>query len=324
MSFAYPYLLALPILFFALLFLPRRKKVEIPFPDTAILGELPRSFRQIVRTPLLIGLLSIAIVLISIAAARPQRVTLLDQSYKGRDLMLALDISGSMKENDFDGGGRYLNRLEAVKRVVAKFVQDRLGDRIGLAVFGTAAYLQCPLTTDHALLTQLVGLLQVGIAGEGTAIGDGLGVALKRLKEIKSDSKAIILLTDGANNSGEVNPLQAARIAKELGIKVHTIGIGSSRAGRIRSMQNMLAGRAEFDEKTLQEIATTTGGVYFHASNLEGLERVYSEIDKLESSEGEDQSHRLAEELYPGFVLGAVGALALYLVLLNTFLMRLP
>jgi Ca-activated chloride channel family protein len=221
-----------------------------------------------------------------------------------------------------------ITRLQAVQGVVSKFVERRAGDRLGLVVFGGGAYLQSPLTTDHGLVKQLVEQLQVGMAGEGTAIGDGLGVALKRIRALPAKSASVILLTDGVSNVGQVNPIKAAKIAADLGIKVHSVGIGSERAVTIRSPGNILSNlvqrHVEFDEETLKEISRITGGVFFSASDIEGLERVYEEIDKLEQSDEEAQEQVVAEELFVPYALLGLLAFLLYQILALTVFLRVP
>lgn len=318
MSFAYPYVLMAPVVL--LFFLKNKKSSGIPYPSSSLLLSLPKSLKIRLRTPVLSSLLLLFIVCLTLAAARPQNVSSLESPQKAHDLILALDISGSMKEEDFSSGFRTINRLNAVKLVVSEFIEKRKGDRIGIVVFGTKAFLQAPLTTDHNLLLQLLDLLQIGIAGEGTAIGDGLGLSLKRLKDIDGDSKAIILLTDGANNSGDVNPLQASKIAQKLGIKVHTIGIGSSKSS---GRQRFFGNAPEYDEATLKTISETTGGIYFNAQDMEGLKQVYSEIDLLEQREDEKPERIVVREYYPDFALAALILLILYFVLKNTIFLKL-
>lgn len=263
--------------------------------------------------------------MLAIAAARPRMLLIHEQKYLGRDLILTLDVSGSMKEYDFKApGSRTLTRLDAVKLVVSEFVKERIGDRIGLVIFGSHSYVQAPLTSDHGLLVQLINLLRVGVAGDGTAIGDGLGTSLNRLKDIEGSSKAIILLTDGANNSGQVNPLQAAKIAKQLDIKIHTIGIGSGRSRRQGSLSSIRGAQAEFDEPMLKEIASLTGGVYFNAKDLEGLKRVYDEIDSLENRATDEPQRQDFQELFAPYAFAAGCFLVLYLLLSETIYRKIP
>ena len=323
MTFAYPIVLLVPIIFLMVRGLRRRKESPVLFPSSSFLKDLKPTLRLKLRGPLLFILHTLFIVLLSVAAARPQKITFMEQSYAARNLMLTLDISGSMKEFDFRLHGRMVNRLEAVKYVVSQFTKGRLGDRIGLVAFGSHAFLQAPLTLDHDLLVHLVSLLQVGIAGDGTAIGDGLGVSLKRLRDVEAESKAVILLTDGVNNSGQVNPLQAAKVAKDLGIKIHTVGIGTRGTRSPRGIFQF-GQTSEYDEKTLQQIAEISGGVFFNAQDLEGLERVYSEIDKLEQSSEDEPAKRIVDELYWNYAGYSLLALLAYLILANTIFSKIP
>jgi Ca-activated chloride channel family protein len=264
---------------------------------------------------------------ITVAAARPQHVTISTSPYAARNIVLALDISRSMSTDDFQSRSGNISRLEGVKQVVDQFIEARAQDRLGLVVFGSNAYLQSPLTLDHNVLQDLVSRLDVGIAGDGTAMGDGLGLSLKRIQEIEGSSKAVILLTDGVSNAGHVNPLKAAKVAKELGVKVHTIGIGSS--STISTVQRgfftqQLMAQAEFDEATLQQIADITGGVYFNANSIEGLEKVYAQIDKLERSENTEPERRVVEELFMPYASAALLLYLLYVALARTVFLKVP
>ncbi len=321
MTFLYPMALVAPFIAFLLFFLPKRITSKIPFPSKSILTGLPTSLRSKLRKPIL-GLLStLTIILLSLAAARPQITQIEESPEEAHDLMLVIDISGSMKEQDYRSGFTMMNRLDAVKLVVSDFITARGTDRIGLAAFGTQAFLQAPLTSDHQLVRELLELLEIGIAGEGTAIGDGLGVALKGLSEIQGGSKAIVLLTDGSNNSGKVSPLQAASIASKLGIKIHTIGMGSPNEQR---RGTFFSQPAEYDEKTLREIASQTGGVFFNAKDTEGLKSVYTEIDNLERREKEEPQRIVLKEYFPELGLGALLSLATYILLNSTVFLRIP
>jgi Ca-activated chloride channel family protein len=321
LNFAYPWALILPVLL-ALSLLRRSRVTSLPIaPEVKALRACNLSYKAKLRAFVLFSLLSIAVLLLSFAAARPQIVRELEEEENGRDLFLSLDISGSMRENDFASGAFYINRLEAVKQVTSEFINSRKQDRIGVAVFGSHAYLQAPLTRDHKLVTQLISRLSVGIAGDGTAIGDGIGVALKRLEQIDGYSKAIILLTDGANNSGQVNPIQAAKIAEQLKIKIHTIGIG--RNAKSGTQYGLPQSVAEYDETTLKEIAKVTGGVFFNADNLAELKKVYAEIDQLETREQLATPKQEVRELFIDYSFFGIFALASYLILSRSIFIRL-
>jgi Ca-activated chloride channel family protein len=322
-SFAYPLFLLAPFVIGAAAFFTRPRTVRAaPFPALGTLQSLPESWRQRLRLPVLGSLLTTAIVSLSIAAARPQRTTTVETPSESRSLILALDISRSMATRDFEGsfGHGTITRLEGVKGVVRRFIEERRDERLGLIVFGSSAYVQAPLTRDHNVVAELVSRLEVGMAGDGTAMGDGLGLSLKRIADIPAPSKAVVLLTDGVSNSGQVNPLKAAAVAAELGVKVYTIGIGGG-ASDPRSM-----GRtgAEFDEATLKEVARLTGGLYLNASSVEGLQDVYREIDRLETSRFEEPERRIVEELFPEFLWAALISYVGYAALGASVFRRLP
>lgn len=244
------------------------------------------------------------------ATARPQwtgdPVTL---PVTGRDLMLAVDISGSMGTEDLRLGGQLVNRLTVVKNVVSQFVEARKGDRIGLILFGTNAYLQAPLTFDLNSVNRLLIEAPVGIAGGKTAVGDAIGLAVKRLRRRPEGDRVLILLTDGANNVGEISPIRAAGLAKQEGIRIHTIGVGADEM-RMPSLFGVFGSRvinpsAELDEETLQAIAETTGGRYFRAQNTERLAKIYDLIDALEPIEQDAETYRPIAALYHWPLAGA-------------------
>ena len=318
--FAYPWALLLPALLILALLLRRKKTEPLLFPSKTLTAGVPASLRVRLRRPVL-GLLSLAFVAcLTMAAARPQHVTTFKEKREARNLMLALDVSGSMQARDFGGTLGILSRLEAVKIVVREFVKARPDDRIGLVVFGLKAFLESPLTFDHELIQKQVDNLQVGIAGDGTAIGEGLGLSLKRIEEIEGDSRAVILMTDGVDNVKTINPIQAAKVAKDLGIKVHTIGIGPSGTGFSFDFFN----RIPFDSEVLEEVADISGGVYFNANSIDGLKRVYAEIDKLETTEEEEPSREIVEELFAQYAWWALLAYLTYTILVHSVFMKLP
>lgn len=326
MDFAYPLvLLFIPVIFFLLIML-RKRREAVPVASAELVADLPRSFRLIFRKPVLTVTLIFFITALGIAAARPQRSLTLNEPSEHRNLILALDISKSMSINDFGSRFASTSRLRAVKAVVKEFIDTRTEDRLGLVVFGSNAYLQSPLTLDHSIILSLVDRLEVGMAGDGTAIGDGLGLSVKRIQEIPGSSKAIILLTDGVSNSGKVNPLKAAKVAADLDIKVHTIGIGSH-SGTIRDIPGgfLLPSQGpEYDEVTLKEIAQTTGGLFFNASDLEGLKKVYEEINRLEKSEREENSRKKVDELFPFYLSIALIAYLTYLLFARYVCLLIP
>ncbi|VAX07077.1 Aerotolerance protein BatA [hydrothermal vent metagenome] len=250
-----------------------------------------------------------------LAASRPQWLgDEIDAPISGRDLMLAIDLSGSMTTEDFSLRGRTVNRLIASKYVASDFIKHREGDRIGLILFGRNAYLQAPLTFDRKTVNILLQEAAIGLAGRETAIGDAIGLAIKRLKDQDKDSRVLVLMTDGANTAGEVSPLKAAELAAKEGLKIYTIGIGADEMIR-RSMfgTQRINPSADLDEKTLTAIATQTGGRYFRARNTRELKQIYSLLDELEPVEQDSLRFRPIRALFY-WPLG----LALSLLLLMT------
>lgn len=327
LSFAYPWMFIFPVLFLVLRRLPKPLPAAVPVPSSSDLDAIPCGWRARCRKPLLGVLALLMVSSFTIAAARPQRLSTLPSVKQARNLMLAIDVSRSMDTVDFASPRGRVSRLQAVKQVLPQFLAARADDRVGLVVFGSSAFLQSPLTTDHETLIQLVEAIPVGVAGDGTAIGDGLGLSLKRLRNAAQGSTAVVLLTDGVNNAGEVDPLKAASVAKDLGIKVHTIGIGSydpvSQGGAGVFFPSHRS-EPEFDEQTLRRIAEVTGGVYQNASSIEGLEKVYAALDELAKSEDDEPSQRLVEELY--FPYAVIGFFALLLSVLAKMVLfpRIP
>lgn len=236
-----------------------------------------------------------------VAAARPQWIgepIKIDTS--GRDLMMAIDLSKSMSIDDFVLSNMYVNRLDAVKNVATKFIQNREGDRIGLVLFGERAYLQSPLTYDRQSIMQMVDEAEIGLAGGRTAIGDAMGIVLKYLKKQEVKEKVLILLTDGASNSGAITPEQALDIAKKENVKIYTIGVGAEEM-QVRGVfggVNTVNPSKDLDEDTLIMIAEATGGRYFRAKNTEELREIYAEIDELEPTEGDEVFFRPKKELF--------------------------
>jgi Ca-activated chloride channel family protein len=217
----------------------------------------------------------------------------------GRDLMLAVDLSGSMQEQDFILNGQVVDRLTATKAVAGEFIRKRDGDRLGLILFGDQAYVQAPLTFDRDAVLQLLNESALGLAGERTAIGDAIGLALKRLQNSPEKNRVLILLTDGANTAGSVSPLDAAEMAASSGLKIYTVGIGSEDT----SMRDMFGFQlmnpnADLDEKTLKGIADKTGGKYFRARDTQEFQKIYSELDKLEPVEKNSEHWRPQQELF--------------------------
>jgi len=236
-----------------------------------------------------------------VAAARPQWLGAeIEIPISGRDLLLAVDLSGSMEQTDFKVRGHTVDRLTATKLVAADFIDRRVGDRIGLILFGEQAYLQAPLSFDRTTVKTLLEEAVIGLAGKKTAIGDAIGLAVKRLRKNQASEQVLILMTDGANTAGSIEPLKAAELAAAEGLKIHTIGIGADEM-LIRSLfgTRRVNPSLELDEKTLTAIADATGGRYFRARDSKELEEIYALLDELEPIEHADQYYRPHTELYP-------------------------
>ncbi len=320
MEFANPKLLWLLLLVPALIlwYVLRHKKQEAALSFSYLNGfvELPKTWKAYLRH-LLIALKIAALSLLIVALARPQSSSTNSTSnIEGIDIVMAMDVSGSMLARDLKP-----DRLSAAKRVASDFVIDRPGDRMGLVIFSGETFTQVPLTTDHGVMLSMLAEMKNGLIDDGTAIGDGLATSINRLKDSEAVSKVIILLTDGMNNAGSVDPYTAAEMAKLYGIRVYTIGVGTYGTAPY-PMQSPFGGtviqqvKVEIDEKLLTTIANSTGGKYFRANNNQKLDEIYQEIDKLERSKIEvTEFRRLHEEFYP-FV-----ALALALLLME-FLLR--
>lgn len=261
-----------------------------------------------------IGLLAwLAWALLCVAAARPQQLgDIVQPPQAGRDLMLALDLSGSMSEEDMSLGNQTVDRLTAAKAVLADFLDRRAGDRVGLLVFGDRAYTVAPMTMDLSSVRQQLGDSVVGLAGQATAIGDAIGLAVKRLKSQPASQRVLILLTDGVSNAGMLDPLKAAQVAKDEGVRIHTIGFGGE--GESLSVfgipLHVPGGGDDTDMSTLQRIAATTGGKAFRARDTEELAGIYAEIDRLEPVKRPGQSVRPRVERY-AWPLSAALALGL-------------
>ena len=305
MAFAWPWLgLLLPLPFLLRWLLPAKPQAEqaaliVPFLDDFPGGET-RQLSSPKRWPL--RLAGFAWIFLIIACTRPQWLgDPLELAVNGRDLMLAVDVSGSMDEKDFIIDDKRYDRLTATKYVVSDFVQRRIGDRIGLILFGTQAYLHVPLTFDRKTVQTLLNEAFIGITEDEpqTSIGDAIGLAVKRLQDENTDSRVLVLLTDGANTAGELTPLKAAEIAAQHQLKIYTIGIGADEI-LVRSLfgTRRVNPSADLDEKTLQAIADTTGGRYFRARNTEELEQIYQILDQLEPVEKDKQFFRPKAELF--------------------------
>jgi len=325
--FAYPDLLYLLLLLPAILtwYILRGRKIHPtvqtsglqPFTDSPVSWKL-----YLLHLPIILRLGTLGLLIMVVA--RPQSSNSWENiTTEGIDIVIALDISGSMLAEDFKP-----NRLEASKTVATEFISGRPDDRIGLVVFSGESFTQCPLTTDHAVLLNLFQGIQSGIIEDGTAIGLGLANSVSRLKDSEAKSKVVILLTDGMNNRGEIAPVSAADIAKTYGIRVYTVGVGSLGTAPYPfktpfgiQYQNV---KVEIDEGVLQKIASMTGGKYFRATNNEKLREIYQEIDKMEKSRIDVKEINTKTEEYQRFLWIALALLLLEIVLRLTLLKKNP
>ena len=244
--------------------------------------------------------------LLLLAAARPEWVgEPLPLAASGRDLMVAVDVSGSMEQRDMQWQGQDVDRLSLVKHLFSDFIEQRQGDRVGLILFGSQAYLQAPLTFDRHTVRTWLDEAVIGIAGKNTAIGDAIGLAVKRLRQRPANSRVLILITDGANTAGAIEPLTATRLAAEQGVKIYTIGIGSDPDAGLLSMFGLNPG-SDLDEPTLKAIATQTGGQYFRARDADELEEIKASLDQLEPVAQQATQARPALALYCWPLSGAL------------------
>jgi Ca-activated chloride channel family protein len=320
-------LLLLPVAFYWKKRRDRRPSLAVS--QTAVVEGIPASFR--IRTRWIVPLISgLAFSLMVLGLCRPQwGEKKIETITEGINIILAVDLSGSMAAIDFKLKGEMVNRLQAVKSVVSDFIAGRDGDRIGMVVFGTNAYTQVPLTRDYNTLEFVLDRLKIGAAGDKTAIGDAIGISLKRLRDIKSKSNVIILLTDGVSNAGELSPADATDIAVEKGVKIYTIGVGKS--GRAPFLvNNPLFGQqyvyqqVDMDEATLKNIADKTGGLYFKAESTEALKRIYETIDSMEKTQAKSNEYAVYNDLYPWLVSLALLLLVMRIVLENTIYLEVP
>ncbi len=299
---------------------------KILYSDVRLLKEVKPSLKQRLR-PLLFVLRVLAVALIVLALARPQSSHKEEEiTTEGIDIVLTMDVSTSMLAEDF----RPKNRIEAAKMVAKEFIKGRKNDRIGLVVFAGTSFTQCPLTLDYGVLYTILDNMKVADdSWDGTAIGMGLATAINRLKDSKAKSKIIILLTDGRNNRGQIDPITAARMAKALGIRVYTIGTGT-KGTAMYPVNNPLWGkryvpmRVDIDEKLLREVAQITGGKYFRATDTEKLRKIYQEIGKMEKTKIKVKEYTRYEELFVYFLAIGLFLLIVELVLGNTYFRSIP
>ena len=304
----------------------RKMEASMTFSDVSAYRNMPMSLRvRFIHLPM--ALRCISYILIVVVMARPQTHNAWDErTVEGIDIMLAMDVSTSMLAEDLSP-----NRIEAAKQVAAEFITDRPNDNIGLSIFAGEAFTQCPMTTDHASLLNLLRSVRTDIAAQGlisdgTAIGMGLANAVSRLRESKAKSRVVILLTDGSNNMGDISPMTAAQIAKSLGIRVYTIGVGTNKVARypmpVAGGVQYVNIPVEIDTKTLRSIAATSDGHFYRATNTNELRKIYKDIDQLEKSRLNVKKFSKRYEAYQPFAIAALLILTLELLFRLTVLRR--
>jgi Ca-activated chloride channel family protein len=301
LTLAWPWLLVLlPLPLLLRRFLPAAPRAGLQALKVPWFSMIASGQTGWMKKPVTAALAGLAWILLVAAAARPQWVGEIETlPVTGRDLLLAVDISGSMDTQDMILGGSAVNRLAVVKQVAGEFIQRRKGDRVGLILFGSRAYLQTPLTFDTETTATLLDESEIGLAGRETAIGDAIGLAVKRLRDDAASERVLILLTDGANTSGEVQPMQATEFAAREGMKIYTVGVGADEM----LVQDFFGSRlvnpsADLDEDTLRAIAERTDGAYFRARDADDLARIYEKLDELEPVESDQESVRPVDELF--------------------------
>jgi len=301
----------------------------VEYSDISLARDVARRTRS--RIGGVVWLLPIvAAALMVVGLARPQRThSRTEVTANGIDIVLGLDVSGSMQALDFTVDNYRVNRIAVVKSVVSKFIDERPNDRIGLIAFAAAPYIVSPLTLDHDWLLQNLERINVGIGDDGTAIGSAIAAAVNHLRTTTAKSKVVILLTDGVNNSGKISPLAAAEAARALGVKVYTIGVGvrgkapipvRDEAGRV----HVIMANVDVDEKTLQAVASETGGQFYRATDTNSLQKIYEQINRYETSAQTIQKFEHVEELYRWPLFPSLGFLGLGVLLQQTRFRRLP
>lgn len=320
----------LALLPLVLLWRGRRGPVAaIEYSDVSLAREVARRGRSKIgmlmwMLPILAGALMI------VGLARPQRAHGRSEvTANGIDIVLGLDVSGSMQALDFHIENQRVNRIEVVKTVVSKFIDERPDDRIGIIAFAGAAYLVSPITLDHDWLQQNLERVAVGGVDDGTAIGSAIAAGVNRLRLTQAKSKVIILLTDGVNNTGKISPIAAAEAAKAMGVKIYTIGVGVRGDAPIPVRDalgnaRMVMAKVDVDEKTLQAVADATGGKFYRATDTDSLQKIYEQINRLERNAQTVQKFEHTDELYSWALIPALGILGLSLLLQQTRLRRLP
>jgi Ca-activated chloride channel family protein len=332
MTFAHPWLLLLLLLLPLAAWLKGRRGSSPAFVYSSVkLVAGLAGARRSRAGNFLAALRWLAVALLIVALAQPRFAkSTTEVKASGVDIVVAFDMSGSMISEDFVVKGERVNRFNMARSVLKKFIDQRPNDRIGLVLFASQAFIGTPLTLDHDFLQENLDRLEIGaIEQNSTAIGDGLGTAINRLRDLKAKSKIVILMTDGQNNSGKLDPLLAAEAAAAMKVKVYTVGIGEQGTapmpvfmnGQKVGYQNV---PVDVDETTLQKIAAKTGGKYYRADNAEKFQQIYAEIDKLEKTDATVKKYTQFDELFPWFVAGGLALLLLELGLGQTILRRLP
>lgn len=331
MSFAHPYYLLLLLLLPLLAWLKGKygQQAAFLYSSVHLVKEVSRA-RRATTGRLLLAMRWLALALVIVGLARPQ-FTESETSVKasGIDIVVALDLSGSMEAEDFTLGRERVNRLAIAKHVLRQFIEKRPGDRIGIVAFAGRAYIASPSTLDHVFLLQNLDRLNLHTIEDGTAIGAGLMAALNRLRDVDAKSKIVILMTDGQNNVGKIPPATAAEAAQALKVKVYTIGVGTRGMAPVPRLD--MFGRkvyvqapVDIDEDTLKDIAKKTGGNYYRADSTDTLRQIYDEIDQLEKTEVEVKKYVRIEELFPWAVVPGLFLLLLEILLAHTAWRRLP
>lgn len=330
MRFLYPYLLLLLLLVPLLIWLRLRVsgRSKFPFSSVAALRGLPTPWTVLASRslPFLYGL---GVALLILAVARPRRgLAQRDVKTEGIDIVMIVDLSTSMRALDFSTAMEKRNRLDASKKVIEEFIGERDNDRIGMVGFAALPYSVAPLTLDHAWLIDRMKMLKTGMLEDGTAIGSAIASGVNRLRDSEAESRVIILLTDGVNNSGKLSPPDAARAAAALGIKIYTIGAGSNKGWAEYPGAGLfgMSGRmpVEIDEQSLREIASISGGEYFRATDMKGLKKIYEQIDEMEKTEIEVEDFTRYEEAFMPFAVWGVALLLIERVLAYSRIGRLP
>ena len=326
--FVDPYFFLLLLILIPIFIKARHSGSKIRFSSIQIFKKIGSGSRIHPRL-ILYALRGLSLVCFIFALARPQSGKVFSETLsEGVDILLAIDTSGSMKALDFKINNRPVERLEVVKKVVTDFVKKRSQDRIGLVVFGEQAFVQCPLTLDHGILLEFLREVTIGMAGDATAIGSAIGVSSKRMKELQAKSKVIILLTDGRNNAGRLTPEKAAEIAQSFDIKVYTIGVGTQ--GKAPFQVNSIFGKqyvyqdVDIDETTLKTIAQSTSARYYRAKDESELEKIYDEIDSLETTETKVKEYTEYKEVFHWALIPGMLFLLIELLLGQTLLRKIP